>query len=134
MTPWGHHLPPDLHAEVTKRAEELERSISWYIRNTLQVSLQSPSMADPSKPLADLWAISDEAGKPSGHTYEVTVAFALPAIGNNHDYAAYDIRDALIATVVDMGARDPVTRLISLCGMQERKTLDMVDGGTFRHG
>lgn len=114
-------LPKGLHQEISDLGNDLDRSFNWVVLQALtlwQERQQRPTViGDPSKPLDDLWAVSDHVGK-TGHTYEATVAFALPAVGDRHDEVAYDIRDALIQTVIGMGARDPVTRLVSLCGMK----------------
>lgn len=115
-------LPRDLHETIKAKTQLFNRSMSWYIRGVLEAQRQRELKPATGPLLDDQWKIVENAGM-SGHTYEVTVSFGLPPVEGRDEIAA-DVRDALIATVVGKGARDPVTRLISLCGMHDPKEVD----------
>lgn len=114
-------LPKELHAEIARRADMVDRSVSWFVRNALQVQLESLATReacgiDHLKPLETEWARDDERGC-CGHTYELATTFVLPATDAG-DLIAYDIEDFVRSTVAGAGARDICQRLISLAGMR----------------
>jgi hypothetical protein len=121
-------LPNDLADELVRRADEVDRSLSWYCRNALQVTIEGLNRVHdgeaPEGPLAEQWGIAKQAGM-GGHTYEVGFTFLLPPIGEP-DYVAFDIRDQMIHTAYQLGARDVVSRIISLCGMADDKRIKPV--------
>lgn len=113
-------LPDELLHELSRRADEVDRSLSWYIRNALQVTVEGLNRAYddgavPEGPLAEKWAISKQAGT-GGHTYEIQTTFLLPYVGEA-DNDAYDVRDAVVHQIYLSGARDVVARLLSLGGL-----------------
>lgn len=61
------------------------------------------------------WAIMEESGC-LGSCYEMTFTFNLPAMADA-DQWAYDSRNEILDRLRDLGARDTVSRIISIGGM-----------------
>jgi len=90
----------------------------WFLANAMAVAAGRPSHRTevPPQVIEEGWRVMDEAGM-CGHTYEVTATFGLPAMADG-DQWAFGARDEIIKTLSQLGARDVVTRLISLTGME----------------
>jgi hypothetical protein len=75
------------------------------------------SVAPSNSVIADAWAVSD-VGKESGHTYECTVRFSLPAVDSIGDAAAQALRDEFLRVASSWGARAGQAEVVSLTGMR----------------
>lgn len=67
-------LPHPLHAEITRRANEVDRSLNWYIRNALSVAVEGLGNRDAQYPDP----LPDRTDGACGHQYSATFQFAMP--------------------------------------------------------
>ncbi len=103
---------------------------AWFLANAMAVaagySCHGPDATKvnpygPNGPIDDLatWAEHGWAGAlGSGRTYEVTLAFRLPAM-NDGDLQCYTLRELFVDLLDKAGARGVVTRLVALAPLQE---------------
>lgn len=116
-------LSDDLYDAIHERAEEVDRSMNWIIKNWLQVMRERLEASTIDSPVntparfASEWAAADERGS-CGHSYGVHVSFSLPAVVDA-DFAAYDTAGAIRQICELMGGRNVTTDMMSYAPLQE---------------